>query len=76
VSDSDRDPEKPGSDAGGNFEKRDLRVEKIVSGREDRRHGGGAEARHYKFFDDYHPDTAKGTVTASPKCGIRTMWRA
>jgi hypothetical protein len=47
------------------FESSDLRVEKFVVG------GGKIVVRisplkpgTYKFFDDYHPDTAKGTITA------------
>ena len=47
------------------FESSDLRVEKIVVG------GGKISVLAvplkpgvYKFFDDYHPDTAKGTITA------------
>ena len=47
------------------FESSDLRVEKFVIG------GGKIVVRisplkpgTYKFFDDYHPDTAKGTITA------------
>lgn len=47
------------------FESSDLRVEKIVVG------GGRIVVRAsplkpgtYKFFDDYHPDVAKGTITA------------
>jgi len=51
------------------FESADLRVEKIVVG------GGKIVVRAgplkpgtYKFFDDYHPDAAKGTITAvAPK---------
>ncbi len=47
------------------FESSDLRVEKFVVG------GGKIIVRisplkpgTYKFFDDYHPDTGKGTITA------------
>jgi len=51
------------------FESSDLRVEKIVVG------GGKIIVRIgalkpgvYRFFDDYHPDEAKGTLTAiAPK---------
>ena len=47
------------------FESSDLRVEKFVVG------GGKIIVRisplkpgPYKLFDDYHPDTGKGTITA------------
>ncbi len=50
------------------FESSDLRVEKIVTG------GGQISVTigplkpgTYKFFDDYHPDTAQGTLTAVKK---------
>ena len=51
------------------FESTELKVEKIVVG------GGKITVRvgalkpgTYKFFDDYHPDEAKGTITAiTPK---------
>jgi heme/copper-type cytochrome/quinol oxidase subunit 2 len=52
------------------FESYDLRIEKIVVG------GGKITLRapplkpgRYKFFDDYHPDTAQGTVVAVEKAG-------
>jgi hypothetical protein len=47
------------------FESSDLRVEKIVvPGGRIVVMAGPLKAGTYKFFDDYHPDTAKGTMTA------------
>jgi Cupredoxin-like domain len=51
------------------FESNDLRVEKIVvSGGKIAVMAGPLKPGIYKFFDDYHPDTATGTMTAvAPK---------
>jgi hypothetical protein len=47
------------------FESADLRVEKIVvPGGKIIVMAGPLKPGTYKFFDDYHPDTAKGTITA------------
>ena len=47
------------------FESSDLRVEKIVvPGGKITVMAGPLKAGTYKFFDDYHPDTATGTITA------------
>ena len=47
------------------FESADLRVEKIVvPGGKIALMAGPLKPGIYKFFDDYHPDTAKGTLTA------------
>jgi hypothetical protein len=47
------------------FESSDLRVEKIVvPGGKIAVMAGPLKPGIYKFFDDYHPDTAKGTMTA------------
>jgi Cupredoxin-like domain len=47
------------------FESSDLRVEKIVvPGGRIVVMAGPLKPGSYKFFDDYHPDTAKGTMTA------------
>jgi plastocyanin len=47
------------------FESTDLRVEKIVvPGGRIIVVAGPLKPGTYKFFDDYHPDTAKGTMTA------------
>jgi hypothetical protein len=47
------------------FESHDLRVEKIVvPGGKIAVMAGPLKPGIYKFFDDYHPDTAKGTMTA------------
>jgi hypothetical protein len=47
------------------FESADLRVEKIVvPGGKIAVMTGPLKPGIYKFFDDYHPDTAKGTMTA------------
>ena len=50
------------------FESSDLRVEKIVvPGGKITVMAGPLKPGTYKFFDDYHPDTATGTITAKPK---------
>jgi hypothetical protein len=47
------------------FESSDLRVEKIVvPGGKIVVRAGPLKPGTYTFFDDYHPDQAKGTVTA------------
>lgn len=47
------------------FESSDLRAEKIVvPGGKVTVFAGPLKPGTYKFFDDYHPDQAKGTVTA------------
>jgi hypothetical protein len=47
------------------FESADLRVEKIVvPGGKIAVMVGPLKPGIYKFFDDYHPDTATGTMTA------------
>ena len=47
------------------FESSDLRVEKIiVPGGKITVSVSPLKARVYKFFGDYHPDTATGTLTA------------
>lgn len=47
------------------FESADLRVEKIiVPGGKIAVMAGPLKHGIYKFFDDYHPDTATGTMTA------------
>jgi hypothetical protein len=47
------------------FESSDLRVEKIVApGGKIIVNAGPLKPGTYKFFDDYHPDLAKGTLTA------------
>ncbi len=46
------------------FESSDLRVEKVVvPGGKITVTAGPLKPGTYKFFDDYHPDTALGTVT-------------
>ena len=50
------------------FESSDLRVEKIVAGgAQISVMVGPLKPGTYKFFDDYHPDTAQGTLTAVKK---------
>ena len=50
------------------FESHDLRIEKIiVPGGRISVLVGPLKPGTYKFFDDYHPDTANGTLTATPK---------
>ena len=47
------------------FESSDLRVEKIiVPGGKITVIAGPLKPGTYKFFDDYHPDTGTGTITA------------
>ena len=47
------------------FESSDLRIEKIVvPGGKIAVMAGPLKPGIYKFFDDYHPDMAKGTMTA------------
>ena len=47
------------------FESSDLRVEKIVvPGGKITVMAGPLKPGTYKFFDDYHPDTATGVITA------------
>jgi hypothetical protein len=47
------------------FESSELRIEKIVAaGRKISVVAGPLKPGTYKFFDDYHPDTAVGTLTA------------
>ncbi len=48
------------------FESSDLRVEKIVvAGGKITVMAGPLKPGTYKFFDDYHPDTATGALTAA-----------
>lgn len=50
------------------FESYDMKFEKIVvSGGHIRVFAGPLHPGTYKFFDDYHPDTATGTITAVAK---------
>ncbi len=50
------------------FESGDLRAEKIiVPGSKITVIAGPLKPGAYAFVDDYHPDTAKGTVTATPQ---------
>ena len=52
------------------FESADLRVEKIVvPGGKIAVMAGPLKPGIYKFFDDYHPDTATGTMTAIERKG-------
>jgi heme/copper-type cytochrome/quinol oxidase subunit 2 len=52
------------------FESYDMKFEKIVvPGGKISVFAGPLHPGTYKFFDDYHPDTAKGTVTAVEKKG-------
>jgi hypothetical protein len=47
------------------FESYDLKVEKIVvAGATATVNAGPLHPGDYKMFDDYHPDTATGSVTA------------
>ena len=55
-----------GDDTPAEFESSDLRVEKIVvPGGHIGVMAGPLKPGTYKFFDDYHPDTATGTVTVT-----------
>lgn len=48
------------------FESADLKVEKVVAaGATISVMAGPLKPGTYKFFDDYHPDTAAGTLTAA-----------
>lgn len=52
------------------FESGDLRVEKFIApGGRISVMVGPLKPGTYKFFDDYHPDTAFGTLTAVKKSG-------
>jgi hypothetical protein len=52
-------------DTPAEFESADLRVEKIAPpGISIAVNAGPLKPGTYKFFDDYHPDLASGTVTA------------
>jgi hypothetical protein len=52
-------------DTPAEFESADLRVEKIAPpGISIAVNAGPLKPGTYKFFDDYHPDLATGTVTA------------
>jgi hypothetical protein len=54
-----------GDDSPAEFESHDLKVEKIVvPGGTVMVTAGPLRPGTYQFFDDYHPDDAKGTVTA------------
>ena len=53
-------------DTPAEFESTDLRVEKIVvPGGTITVNAGPLKPGKYRFFDDYHPDAAIGTVTAT-----------
>lgn len=57
-------------DTPAEFESSDLRVEKIVvPGGKIGVMAGPLKPGRYKFFDDYHPDSATGTVIAVEKKG-------
>lgn len=50
------------------FESTDLRIEKIVAaGGKITVSAGPLKPGKYKFFDDYRPDTTKGTITATER---------
>ncbi len=50
------------------FESYDMKFEKIVvSGGRIAVFAGPLHPGTYKFFDDYHPDTAQGTITAEAR---------
>lgn len=52
----------------GEFESYDMKFEKIMApGDKISVFAGPLHPGSYKFFDDYHPDTAKGTITAVKK---------
>ncbi|HEX4506093.1 MAG TPA: cupredoxin domain-containing protein [Alphaproteobacteria bacterium] len=54
-----------GDEGPAEFESHDLKVEKIVvPGGTVTVTAGPLKPGTYQFFDDYHPDDAKGTVTA------------
>ena len=57
-------------DTTSEFESHDLKVEKIVAaGGKITVRVGPLKPGLYNFFDDYHPDTARGTITAVEKKG-------
>ncbi len=57
-------------DTPAEFESTDLRAEKIVvPGGKIAVMAGPLKPGTYSFFDDYHPDTAKGTLTVSDGIG-------
>ena len=57
-------------DTPAEFESSDLRAEKIaVPGGSIAVLAGPLKPGTYKFFDDYHPDTAVGTITAAEPKG-------
>lgn len=59
---------KNGDKTPAEFESSDLRVEKFVTGgAQISVMVGPLKPGTYKFFDDYHPDTAQGTLTAVEK---------
>lgn len=50
------------------FESTDLRAEKVIApGGKITVRAGPLKPGSYKFFDEYHPDQAKGTLTAVVK---------
>jgi hypothetical protein len=52
------------------FESSDLHLEKIVvGGGKITMFAGPLKPGTYKFFDDYHPDVAKGTIVATENAG-------
>lgn len=52
----------------GEFESHDMKFEKIMApGDKISVYAGPLHPGTYKFFDDYHPDTATGTITAVAK---------
>jgi hypothetical protein len=52
------------------FESHDLRIEKFIApGGQIAVVVGPLKPGTYKFFDEYHPDTAVGTLTALKKSG-------
>ena len=52
-------------DTAGEFESSEMKVEKIVAaGAKITVRAGPLRPGSYSFFDDYHPDTARGTLTA------------
>lgn len=52
------------------FESNDLRIEKFIApGGQIAVMVGPLKPGTYKFFDEYHPDTAVGTLTAVKKSG-------
>ncbi len=52
-------------DTAGEFESYEMKLEKIVApGSRITVRAGPLRPGSYKFFDDYHPDTAQGMLTA------------